>query len=97
MVHHVENSSSPEWVGTDQVRKYAFEEDRLLSSAGAGSMQANLLCACSLAARLTPAQPASAFAASFKILSSSRKWSIRSQTSGMSSRQTMIPKSRLPL
>ncbi|MCZ7645403.1 MAG: lipocalin-like domain-containing protein [Planctomycetota bacterium] len=29
VTHHVEGSLSPEWVGTDQVRHFAFDGDRL--------------------------------------------------------------------
>mgnify|MGYP005857205167 CR=1 FL=1 len=33
VVHHVEGSSYPRWIGTDQVRRYRFEGDHLILSA----------------------------------------------------------------
>jgi hypothetical protein len=33
VVHHVEGSSYPRWIGTDQVRRYHFEDNRLILSA----------------------------------------------------------------
>ena len=53
--HHVTHSSCPNWVGTDQIRKIAFDDDRLELSAGWAVFQGKSVSAHVIWERAAPA------------------------------------------